>query len=69
LPSGGVERLLITPAAEEFNIASHGPGVTAFTDGWQDENGTCLMVRVQPAGLDVQAAFSTTRAAPIKGML
>lgn len=48
LPDGGVEILLVTPVARAFDITSHGPGVTVFSDCWQDDNGTCLLVRVQP---------------------
>jgi hypothetical protein len=48
LPGGGVELLLITPAARIFDITSHWPDVTVFSDRWQDDGGTCLLVRVQP---------------------
>lgn len=48
LPGDGVEMLLITPAVGPFDFASRLPGVTVFSDCWQDDRGTCLLVRVQP---------------------
>jgi hypothetical protein len=48
LPGDGVEMLLTTPAAGPFDIASHWPGVTVFSERWQDDSGTCLLVRVRP---------------------
>jgi len=48
LPDGGVEMLVVTSAARAFDTTGPGPGVTVFSDRWQDDKGACFLVRVQP---------------------
>jgi hypothetical protein len=52
---GGVEMLLVSPASRTVDVQGHGPGVTVVSDSWQDEKGSCVLIRVQDGdhGADV----------------
>jgi hypothetical protein len=46
LPGGGIEMILISPASRTVDVQGHGPDVTVVSDSWQDENGSCVLIRV-----------------------
>jgi hypothetical protein len=46
LPDGGLEMLLISTGGLRLDPFAHDPGVTVIADQWQDEKGSCALVRI-----------------------